>query len=399
VELLDLSVLAVDDNATNRAILEETLSNSGIKVSVADSGESALALMEAASREGHPFALVLLDSHMPGMDGFGVARRIRENPDLAEVRLIMLTSGESFGDVARCRENKIDSYLIKPVRPSELLDRIRAAMGAQPSRPAHLNRLDGCDAEEDIRSLRVLLAEDNPVNQKLALRLLEKRRHTVFLAGDGREALALLEKESFDLILMDLQMPNLDGLEATAQIRIQEQGTGRHVPIVAMTAHAMVGDKERCLAGGMDGYVSKPVQPSELYQVIKNVVDKSRRKKSNVSDETTIDLDFALTRVDGDIQLLREIASLFSDECGKLMSQIESSLNASDGKALSAAAHTMKGMLGNFGAKSAVDAAFSLEQSARNGDLARALTAYTDLRREVERAKPCIERLGREVAA
>jgi CheY-like chemotaxis protein len=200
------------------------------------------------------------------MDGFALAERLRQSPALAGPRILMLTSAGHPEDVARCRQLGIGAYLMKPVKQSELLETILAALGASTSRvePA----VPACAAPEGGRRLRVLLAEDNPVNQKLAVRLLEKQGHAVVVAGTGREALAALEGGSFDVVLMDVQMPEMDGLETTAAIRAREQQGAPHVPIIGLTAHAMKGDRERCIEAGMDDYVSKPIQPQDLYATI-----------------------------------------------------------------------------------------------------------------------------------
>jgi signal transduction histidine kinase/CheY-like chemotaxis protein len=265
VRLHALPVLVVDDNATNRRILGEMLSHLGMRPQLVDGADAALKALRGAVEAGDPFPLVLLDGSMPGMDGFGLAGNIRGRPELAGTTLVMLTSAGQPGDAARCRELGIQAYLIKPVKQSELLDAVFTALGVSagdgPAPPAPA-------APPIRRRLHVLLAEDNVVNQRLAVRLLEKHGHTVSLTGTGREALAALERQSFDLILMDVEMPEMDGLEATAEIRRRERDTARHVPILAMTAHAMKGDRERCLEAGMDGYVSKPIQAQELWQAI-----------------------------------------------------------------------------------------------------------------------------------
>jgi CheY-like chemotaxis protein len=264
-----LRVLVVDDNATNRRILEELLTGWRLRPVLADGGPPALAALKDALGAAEPFGLVLLDAHMPEVDGFTLARRIRSTPELTGTPLLMLTSAGHPEEIARCRELGIAVHLMKPVKPSELLDGIVRTLGGTavraPACAAPAAPLDGrC-------RLRVLLAEDNPVNQKLAVRLLENQGHTVVVAENGAQALAALEGDPFDLVLMDLQMPEMDGFEATAFIRRKEQGTGRHLPIIAMTAHALKGDRERCLAAGMDDYVSKPIQPETLFEAIARV--------------------------------------------------------------------------------------------------------------------------------
>jgi signal transduction histidine kinase/CheY-like chemotaxis protein len=259
-------VLIVDDNPANRTIMVEMLRAKGMRPVAVDSGESAMAMLDQARGAGCPFPLAILDFQMPGMDGFTLAARIRALPDLRDTRLFMLTSAGQRGDAARCREIGIEVYLLKPVKQSALLEAIARSLG-RPVAPG-LEPLTRHSLGGTHRKLRVLLAEDNAINQKLAIRLLEKQGHTVTLAADGIEAVAAVEQIDFDVVLMDVQMPNMSGLEAAVAIRAAERSTGRHVPIVAMTAHAMKGDQERCLEAGMDGYISKPIQPDRMMEAI-----------------------------------------------------------------------------------------------------------------------------------
>jgi len=215
---------------------------------------------------------------MPELDGFQVAEKIKGDAELRDSVIIMLTSAGKRGDALRCRELGIKAYLSKPIKRSDLLDAIRIAMGptaqGQAAQPALITQHS---LVENRRRLRILVAEDNHVNQKLAQRLLEKRGYSVAMANTGKEALEASEREPFDLILMDVQMPVMDGLQATAQIRQRESKLQTHVPIIAMTAHAMVGDRERCLSSGMDGYVSKPLHPKELFSAIELTLTNLRR--------------------------------------------------------------------------------------------------------------------------
>jgi signal transduction histidine kinase/DNA-binding response OmpR family regulator len=262
-------VLIVDDNPTNRTILVEMLRASGMQPLAVENGEAALAALDQARAAGCPFPLAILDFQMPGMDGFTLAARIRARAELRDTRLFMLTSAGQRGDAARCKDIGIEAYLLKPVKQSALREAIARSLGRPAA--AGLLPLTRHSLGESRRQLRVLLAEDNAINQKLAVRLLEKQGHLVKVANDGQEALAALEDGKFDVVLMDVQMPNMSGLEAVAAIRVLERGTGRHVPIVAMTAHAMKGDQERCLEAGMDGYISKPIQPDHMMDVIAQV--------------------------------------------------------------------------------------------------------------------------------
>jgi PAS domain S-box-containing protein len=267
-------VLIVDDNRTNRRILEGMLSRwEMISVSV-DEGQEALAALSGARAAGQPFSLILTDMHMPKMDGFTLIEQIRKRPELATATIMMLTSAGHRGDAARCQELGVAAYLLKPIRQSELREAIARVLGAHVQHGAIplITRFSLHDGREPGASLRVLLAEDNAVNQRLAVRLLEKRGHHVVVAGNGAEALAAMEKGDFDLVFMDVQMPEMDGLEATAVIRGKEKISGKHQPVIALTAHAMKGDREKCIAAGMDGYLTKPIRPQELDDVLEDYI-------------------------------------------------------------------------------------------------------------------------------
>jgi len=278
-------VLIVDDNRTNRRILEGMLSRwEMISVSV-EEGQQALDALSGARATGQPFSLILTDMHMPKMDGFTLVEQIRKRPELATATIMMLTSAGHRGDAARCQELGVAAYLLKPIRQSELREAIARVLGAHTESGAIplITRFSLHDGRDPSASLRVLLAEDNPVNQRLAVRLLEKRGHHVVVAGNGAEALAAMEKHDFDLVFMDVQMPEMDGLEATAVIRGKEKITGKHQPIIALTAHAMKGDREKCIAGGMDGYLTKPIRPQELDDVLEDYI--GRRAGATLSTE------------------------------------------------------------------------------------------------------------------
>ena len=280
--LRDVKVLVVDDNRTNCRILEGLLLRWHMKPSLVSGGAQALAELSAAREGGKPYRLILTDMHMPDMDGFAMIEEIRRKPELATATIMMLTSAGHRGDAARCQELGVAAYLLKPVRQSELREAVARVLGAQQHEGAIplITRFSLQDAREPDSFLSVLLAEDNLVNQRLAVRLLEKRGHRVVVAGTGLEALKALEKESFDLVLMDVQMPEMDGLEATAAIREKEKSTGGHQAVVALTAHAMKGDREKCLAGGMDGYLTKPIRPNELDQLLENYVARHAEGRS-----------------------------------------------------------------------------------------------------------------------
>ena len=262
-----LSCLIVDDNLTNRKILHAITTQWSMKSDSVESAVLALSALEGAASRNNAYKLVLIDGHMPQMDGFQLAERIHKNPKLAGAIVLMLTSGEQPGDVDRCRELGISSYLIKPIRRSELLDVVLRVLKTAPTEVItdHEQALLPVAAA---RKLRFLAAEDNFINQRLITRLLESAGHSVTVVGDGCAAVKASQRDSYDAILMDVQMPIMDGHEATRQIRQLEQTTGVHVPIIAMTAHAMKGDRERCLEAGMDDYITKPLHKQELLQVI-----------------------------------------------------------------------------------------------------------------------------------
>ena len=278
-------VLLVDDNRTNLRILEGMLKVWEMKLTSVRSGEAALLQLSAASKQGDPYLLVLTDMHMPKMDGFSLIEHIRQKPELSTAIIMMLTSAGHRGDAARCHELGVAAYLLKPIRQSELREAIARVLGAQPQEGAIplITRYSLRDARDPASFLRVLMAEDNAVNQLLATKLLEKRGHSVVVVPNGREALAALENGIFDLVLMDVQMPEMDGLEATRLIREKEKDSGMHQSIVALTANAIKGDRERYLAAGMDGYLSKPIRPQELDELLQVYV--ARRNESATTSE------------------------------------------------------------------------------------------------------------------
>jgi two-component system sensor histidine kinase/response regulator len=282
VNVRDLPVLIVDDNATNRRILHDMLTHWEMRPTVVESGGAALDFLEHAEGAGQRFPLVLLDAQMPDMDGFAVAERITYDPRLKGVTILMLSSGDQGNVEARCRQTGVTFYLHKPITRSELWEAMITALGrsgvqevegAQTVRRHEVYGLQHRLEMTPQRRLRILLAEDNIVNQRLVVRLLEKYGHTMIVASTGREVLAALAQQPIDLVLMDVQMPDMDGLEATAVIREQERQYGGHLPIIALTAHAMKGDQERCLASGMDDYISKPINVQTLSAAISRVLN------------------------------------------------------------------------------------------------------------------------------
>jgi signal transduction histidine kinase/AmiR/NasT family two-component response regulator/HPt (histidine-containing phosphotransfer) domain-containing protein len=374
VSLEALSVLVVDDNQTSRLILQETLTAWHMSPTAVDSAEKALVAMEHAYEEGTPFSLVLLDCHMPEMDGFSLADKIRHSPHLSKATIMMLTSGGRGSDMNRCRELGIAAYLIKPIKQSELMDSILRALNLNETAVDQPDE-EALTSPKGTRELRILLAEDNEINQLLALRLLERQGHSVVIVGNGREALDAVAVERFDVVLMDVQMPKMGGFEATDAIRVQERKSGGRLPIIAMTANAMKGDHERCLEAGMDGYVSKPVQAAKLYEEIERVIPafveltgQTNGLASAEHYEEAFDVAAALAHASGDEELFSEVIELFLVSCPRLMSNIKNAITSEDSEALGFAVHTLKGVVGNFWAQAALEATERLEIiAAKNG--------------------------------
>jgi PAS domain S-box-containing protein len=395
-----LSVLVVDDNATNRRILQDMLTDWGMRPTVAEGGEEALAALEEARAAGEPFGLVLLDAMMPGMDGFALAERIGKDARSAAPTLMMLSSTNRGEDAARCRELGVSACLTKPVKQSTLLDAIMTALGPSASALERHEPAEPLPADGGARrALLLLLAEDNVVNQRLAVSLLEKRGHHVVVVGNGREALLALDEQPFDAVLLDVQMPEMDGFEATAAIRAREARTGDHTWIVAMTAHALKGDRERCLAAGMDAYVTKPLRPLELYQVVEGRTPDASDAPLGVAPPGALDLAVALERVDGDLELLKELAGLFLDECPRRMAEIRAAISQRNVLKLQQEAHTLKGSVGNFGAQETFEAARRLETVGRGQDWTGVEEAWAALEQAIGRLEPALAGIGQAGAS
>ncbi len=401
INLRDLRVLVVDDNKTNRRILQETLANWHMSPVAADSGQSALTLMEQAKKDAKPFPLILLDAQMPDMDGFALAERIKQNAELAGATIMMLSSAGRPGDAARCRALGIAAYLTKPIKQSELLDAITVALGTLPQNEARPTLVTRHFLRETQRRLRILLAEDNAVNQMLVVRLLEKQGHSVTVAGDGRQALAALEKQRFDVVLMDMQMPEMDGFEATAAIRTKERATSEHIPIVALTAHAMKGDRERCVEAGTDTYINKPIEAKKLFETIEALVPDVRRAEMRTPEAEpageVFDKNRLLAEWGDDAGFLAELVDQALQDCPNLLSKLREALASGDGKAVERAAHSLRGSAANFVAKDAFQAAQALEVMGRQGDLTHAKETYAVVEGEVERVKSALATLAKEL--
>jgi len=372
-ELKGVRVLVVDDNETNRRIIAGALRRWGTHAVLAEGGAEALAALARARDLGSGFDLVLLDRMMPGMDGFELAERIQAEPGLGGPRLVMLTSAGIGGESERCRELGIQAYLMKPITQDELRDAILRALGPSVDASAQMRSAPeqaGAPAED---SLSILLAEDHPVNRKLAARLLEKRGHEVSVAQTGQEAVTAVKAQSFDLILMDIQMPVMDGMAATKAIREMEADTDSRTPIVAMTAHAMKGDRERCLQAGMDGYVAKPLNREDLFgeiaRVTSGALEADSPEATGAAATGVFNREDMLQRVDGDEELMAEIIELFLEDAPEQLSAIREAFGQADIEALGRCAHGLKGSAGNVSAPALREVALEVERAAANGPL------------------------------
>jgi len=414
-----LHVLVVDDNATNRRILSEQLSALGLQVALADGARSALTELWRARAEARRFALVILDYHMPELDGLQLAERVRDFPGVSASTIMMLTSGGQGGDVARCRELGLAAYVTKPLSQRALYQVVAQVIGAGAMAPdafaftprkeesamTGASTLDGSSAPQS--SLRILLAEDNFVNQKLAVTMLQKRGHRVTVANDGVEALALLEREPFDLVFMDVHMPNMGGFEATAEIRRREKAQGLpRIPIVALTALAMTGDREKCLEAGMDAYLTKPISARDLFSVITQILPVSGAPLAAAPPARAVepparpalDLEQLRTNMDDDVEMLQDIVGAFIRDHGNQVRELKTGLQLGDQKTALRSAHTLKGLLLTLAAQPAADVALEVEHFLREHDLARATAHLPRLEAQLMRLLPELNRLARRAA-
>lgn len=433
-------VLVVDDEPINRHVIASMLQMLGVDVELAVSGHEAIFRVRQAEAQGHPYDLLLMDSYMPGLDGYQVIERLLAEFPLLSDRAMILTSSAVVGDALRCKSLGISGYLTKPVTLSELrgslLERLRRSSQREQS-----SMSEAAD-ENLLTGLHVLLAEDNPINQKLALKLLEKQGVTVTVVENGELALRQRFRERFDLVLMDVMMPVMDGLEATRQIREAEAREGLPVlPIIAMTANAMQGDRERCISSGMQGYVTKPVSPAALYQEMRQVlislgraaagldshrevsiddlmqmadevlesdntfglmsdtsmsarmihVEQNLQGASTLTDFDTDIMDWskAVALVGDDESLLQSVLEMFVDELPDHQKHLRTAFEQQNQADLARAAHTLKGLLATFCANSARSAAQALEQAAKNGQADEAL--LNELEQSINQLLPCLK--------
>ncbi len=414
-------VLVVDDNQTNLMILNEMLSNWGMLPTLAESGDLALSELHHGKQQGEPILLVITDVNMPEMSGFDFVEKLRDDQDLADTQVIALTSGGRDGDDLIMDRLKIDERLMKPVKQSELFDAIVRALGVTAPEDAS----SYCEDEEISfpRPLRLLLAEDNVINQRLAVGVLSKYGHHVTVVNNGEEAVCAVKDTDFDIVLMDVQMPVMDGFEATRLIRDHERGTSRHIPIIAMTAHAMKGDREKCIAAGMDEYIPKPIRIAVLRQklALVDASDASDRPEARFDEikfdqasalptpveggksatdargETgdeprqrdPINWKRALSTVGGDEKLLRELLDVYQGETQGLMNEIDGALRDNNRHTLKRAAHTVKGASLSVGAVATAEVAQRLEEACEATNLDLATEAFRELKEVVAQARSC----------
>jgi CheY-like chemotaxis protein len=403
-------VLVVDDNDTNRRILKEMLESWGLPTIVFDNAAAAISHLERLQQADSALPLVITDVNMPEIDGFEFAERLRASAQLRDATVIMLTSAQRDGDQERTVKLNISAHLMKPIKQSELYDAIVAAMGPTAAERRsgvyyrNASRIDADESADDV-TLKILLAEDGLANQKMAVGLLTRWGHAVTVANNGEQSVELWQRQPFDLILMDVQMPVMDGFAATRRIRTLEKGTGRRVPIIAMTAHAMKGDRERCLEAGMDEYVSKPVDRVELREAMLRcglLTAASPTKPSSATTDaatesvptppigadsakdvsTIFDSEAALRATAGDPELLRDVIRAVMGELPTLLPRLNTALDIQDWKTSARMAHTIKGTARAVVAQQLMEVADRIEQSiaAHDADTARSLTNELDRR-------------------
>jgi two-component system sensor histidine kinase/response regulator len=388
-----MRILVVDDNATYRSILRETLSAYGFQVAEAPDIEAAFKELESARGTSSEFRIVLLDKTLPTTDVFAASRTILHDPSSRPALVMMLASDNIAEDFASCRNSGISRYLVKPVKESDLINVILAALGqesvdakeSRPPAPADLNA--------PVPLLRILVAEDNVTSQLIVKTKLEKVGHTVRMAANGREAVRMAKEGVYDLILMDFEMPEMNGLEATRLIREMERTSGKHIPIIAMTAYAMKEDKEKCLEAGMDAYLSKPVKLDELHKTVNEI-------SAELYPETyVLDIKKGLELVEGDENTLKEVVRIFlKEDYPEQLQRLKVGISAGDTQAARIAAHGIKGAARSFGSASLAGAALQLEEMGKKNDFTGAPEALQKLEAEARRLADFFTRYSQEVA-
>lgn len=401
-EFKGMPILVVDDNRTNLHILQDTLESLHMAPTLANNAQHALNLLNAFYEEKKQFPVAIFDVGMPGMDGFTLAQQVRFDARFKDMKIIILTSYGMPGDTERCKKLNIDAYLTKPTGRIELINSLQSVFG---SLFTENEKGTPMTTEQDNlkiaiqNQLQILLAEDNSINQAVASHILEEAGHTVTIANNGKEALDALEVQHFDLVLMDIHMPEMDGFEATAAIREQEKQSGKHLPIIALTANALKEDRDRCLNGGMDGYVSKPFESQELFNTINNLISQlGNQATQNTAakphlhlvtevarkEESVIDIEKVQSRFMGNQALLKKVAEMFINETPQHLLDISAAIQRHDGAMLAASAHKFKGAIGNFSTQAAFDAAYKLEMMGRNNEMDQAEDVLKELVQSVE---------------
>jgi len=415
-DLRGLRVLVVDDNDTNRRILDKQVTSWGMRDGLTGDAFEALRMLEEARRSGIPYDVAILDMHMPGMDGIELAKRIKEAPELSQIRLVLLTSMGWRSDDPRAESAGLDAYLTKPVRQSELYDCLLTVMGSPVGHPEpSTRRADPLVARRARRVVsrrpenrpHILLAEDNPVNQQVAVKMLENLGYDVAVAANGREALDSLAHTTYAAVLMDVQMPEMDGYEATAEIRRREEGSPQRTPIIAMTANALEGDREKALRAGMDDYIAKPVKPAKLNAVLERWasaregepeaagefpegVGNGHAPPENPMDPVVLD---SLRELGGD-DILAELAKLFLEDAEPRLAALGDAVKAGDARTVEQVAHVLKGSSGNMGARRMSGLAAELQDIGASGDLSKAPESLRSLEAEFARVRPALAALA-----
>ncbi|MEW5719800.1 MAG: response regulator, partial [Chloroflexota bacterium] len=412
-DLQGVRVLIVDDNATNRTVLHRQVIAWGMLPSSASNAAEALEKLRAASA-CEPFDIALLDMEMPGMDGVGLTRAIRSDPALQAVKLILLTSVGRIGGDEAVQKLGLDAALVKPVRQSDLYNCLITVLGVAATDVGAAVQAAPRATKEEGKGIRVLLVEDNVVNQQVAVFMLQARGYQVDVVGNGSEALDGLARASYDLVLMDCQMPEMDGFEATAQIR-QREGSARHTPIIALTAHALRGEREQCIAVGMDDYIAKPISPDVLYATLRRWLPRSIApsvpapaeislpatesppieppplgpEEEPILDPKVLDM-FRKLQEPGAPDIIAQLIDLYLNELPDRLAAVRQAIENCDAARLAKAAHTLKGSSANMGARRAARACLELERCGKAGDLAKATDLVAQLENEIASARDAL---------
>jgi len=403
--LQGIRVLVVDDNATNRRLLVEMLQNWRLRTTSVPNGPAALEAIEGAAAIHDPFRAVLLDAMMPEMDGLDVVQHVRGRASVAETLIMMLSSLDDQEYVTRCQDLGVATYLRKPIGQSDLYSALAGALGMVPSEaPAvPLTATTPSLPAAESGGLRVLLAEDDALGQHVAIEMLRQAGHSVVVAGNGREAVAALEREVFDLVLMDVQMPEVDGLEATRIVREREQVTGAHIPIIGLTAHALKRDVEACLAAGMDHHLSKPYRANQLSETIRVTVgglaDPAASSGPAVAALEGVDVDQLAAYYGDDWSFVGRLAQIFLEDVAAKLGEIQEAIDNTDSAALVRAAHGLKGMVSTLFLTGVTATTVQLEERGRSGNLGDAAQLFTRLEAQIDRHRPALEQLAEGAAS